>query len=169
MTPVFLHIILQNYTCGMHVQREPTSNKNSKLADLVVHTIKINIYLTCEHLHLRQPRKSAMRFATTCFNVSNATTMLHLIWNATHYALTSYWMHMGGGCICLKLSGCSSPSVSVGGFQPQTQALLPVSIIDRITCARQCRAVGPRRARSSPSSSGMGIWERRRPKIHRRH
>ena len=71
--------------------------------------------------------------------------------------------------VFIGVSGCLSPSVSVCGFQPQTQALLPVFIIDRITCARQCRAVGPRRARSSPSSSGMGIWERRKPKIHPRH
>ena len=103
---------------------------------------------------MRQPRKSAMRFATTCFNVSNATTMLHLIWIATHYALTSHWMHMGGGCSSPSVSGCSSPSVSVGGFQPQTQALLPVFIIDRITCARQCRAVGPRRKGEQTKTKG---------------
>ena len=86
-----------------------------------------------------------------CFKCDNHVTF-HLDCERV-YALTSHW---------ISICGCArNQALSVGGSQPQTQALLPVSIIDRITCARQCRAVGLRRARSS-SSSGMGIWERRR-------
>ena len=68
--------------------------------------------LTDTHAHTQtQNQKRWLPF-------SNATTekIRHEI-----YALASHWIQ----CVW----GCSSPSVSVGGFQPQTQALYCLSLL----------------------------------------